>query len=227
MEIEIFSDAICPWCFIGKRRLDAALGQTEAGEERDPDVSLRWRPYQLYPNIPVEGVDRDELLRRRYGPRGDKGRVPQTILAEAEAEGIALRYDLIQRTPNTRAAHRLVEWVYQHRGWQQQHDLVENLFQAYFCRGLDVGDISVLSDIAAPLGLSQEAREAIFMGQGEAGVALEAEVDEQLQRAIDLGVSGVPGYVMGGGYLLPGAQSVETMQAIIQRAKIKFASSRL
>jgi predicted DsbA family dithiol-disulfide isomerase len=145
-------------------------------------------------------------------------------LAEAEAEGIALRYDLIQRTPNTRAAHRLVEWAYQHRGWQQQHELVENLFHAYFCAGLDVGDRSVLKDIAAPLDLNAEAQEGVFAGLGEVGAALDAEVDEQLQRAIELGVSGVPGYVMGGGYLLPGAQSVETMQAIILRAKTKFAS---
>jgi predicted DsbA family dithiol-disulfide isomerase len=224
LEIEIFSDAICPWCFIGKRRLDAALRQAENSDVMDPEVRLRWRPYLLYPNLPVEGVDRGELLRRRYGPRGDKGRVPGTILAEAEAEGIALRYDLIQRTPNTRAAHRLVEWVFQHRSWQEQHALIENLFQAYFCQGLDVGDSAVLKDIATPLDLNQEAQEAVFNGQGEGGVSLDAEIDKQLQRAIDLGVSGVPGYVMGGGYLLPGAQSRETMQAIIQRAKIKFAT---
>ncbi len=224
LEIEIFSDAICPWCFIGKRRLDAALKQLGTGDVMDADVRLRWRPYLLYPNLPAEGVDRGELLRARYGPRGDKARVPGTILAEAEAEGIVLRYDLIERTPNTRAAHRLVEWTYQHRGWQQQHDLVEHLFQAYFCLGLDVGDRSVLKDIAAPLDLNAEAQEGIFSGLGEVGAALDAEVDEQLQRATELGVSGVPGYVMGGGYLLPGAQSVETMQAIILRAKTKFAS---
>ena len=224
LEIEIFSDAICPWCFIGKRRLDAALRLSGTGDAMDADVRLRWRPYLLYPNLPTEGMDRGEMLRARYGPRGDKGRVPGTILAEAEAEGIAMRYDLIQRTPNTRAAHRLVEWAYQHLGWQQQHELVENLFQAYFCAGLDIGDRSVLKDIAAPLDLNAEAQEGVFAGLGEVGAALDAEVDEQLQRAIELGVSGVPGYVMGGGYLLPGAQSVETMQAIILRAKTKFAS---
>ena len=81
LEIEIFSDAICPWCFIGKRRLDAALRLSGTGDAMDADVRLRWRPYLLYPNLPTEGVDRGEMLRARYGPRGDKGRVPVTILA--------------------------------------------------------------------------------------------------------------------------------------------------
>ncbi len=224
LEIEIFSDAICPWCFIGKRRLDAALKLPENPSMTDPEVSLRWRPYLLYPNLPPEGVDRGELLRRRYGPRGDKGRVPATILAEAEAEGIGLRYELIQRTPNTLPAHRLVEWVYLHRGWRSQHELVETLFLAYFCQGLDVGNPAVLRELAQPYGPNSEQLDGVLNGSGEVGTDLNAETHRQLERATDLGVSGVPGYVMGGSYLLPGAQSVETMQAIIKRAKVKFAT---
>jgi predicted DsbA family dithiol-disulfide isomerase len=225
LEIEIFSDAICPWCFIGKRRLEKALKRLGANNEFDPEVRLRWRPYLLYPNLPIEGIDRNEMLRRRYGPRGDKGRVPAAILAEAAAENIELRYDLIDQTPNTRAAHRLVEWVYEESGWQAQHALVETLFQAYFCLGQDVGDTTVLYELAKPFGLTQSEKDEVLAGEGRLGAALDAELDTQLERGLDLGVSGVPGYVMGGGYLLPGAQSVDTMQAIVQRAKTKFSSA--
>ena len=225
LEIEIFSDAICPWCFIGKRRLESAITTADAKDGFDPEVRLRWRPYLLYPNIPAEGVDRDELLRRRYGPRGDRGRVPAAILTEAAVENIELRYDLIERTPNTRTAHRLVEWVYAEHGWQAQHALVEALFQAYFCLGQDIGDAELLYELAKPHGLTESAKDSVLMAKGTIGAALDAELDKQLQRGMELGVAGVPGYVMGGAYLLPGAQSVETMQAIIQRAKTKFSAA--
>ena len=224
LEIEIFSDAICPWCFIGKRRLEKALESSSAENGFDPEIRLRWRPYLLYPNLPLDGIDRNELLRRRYGPRGDKGRVPAAILTEAAQENIELRYDLIERTPNTRAAHRLVAWVYGESGWQAQHALVESLFQAYFCLGRDVGDTEVLYELAKPYGLDQSTKGSVLTGEGDLGAELDAELDSQLERSLELGVSGVPGFVMGGGYLLPGAQSVETMRAIIHRAKAKFSS---
>ena len=225
LEIEIFSDAICPWCFIGKRRLESAITTADAKDGFDPEVRLRWRPYLLYPNIPTEGVDRDELLRRRYGPRGDRARVPAAILAEAAVENIGLRYELIARTPNTRAAHRLVEWMYTEHGWQAQHALVEALFQAYFCLGQDIGDTEFLYELSKPYGLTESAKDSVLLAKGTIGAALDAELDKQLQRGMELGVAGVPGYVMGGAYLLPGAQSVETMQAIIQRAKTKFSAA--
>ena len=222
LEIEIFSDAICPWCFIGKRRLEAAL--TDENCELDPSVALRWRPYMLYPNLPVQGMDRAEMLRKRFGPRGDKGRVPAVILAEAASQHIALRYDLIARTPNTRMAHRLVEWVGQSNGWRAQHEIVESLFQAYFCDGKDVGDANAVAALAEPYGLRGREAQQVLRGSGELGERLNEEIDVQLIRATDLGVCGVPGYVMGGSYLLPGAQSVETMRAIIARAKEKFST---
>lgn len=222
LEIEIFSDAICPWCFIGKRRLEAAL--CDENSEFDPNVTLRWRPYMLYPNLPVRGVDRAEMLRARFGPRGDKGRVPAVILAEAASQHIELRYDLIDRTPNTRMAHRLVEWIGQCHGWHAQHEIAESLFQAYFCDGKDVGDFTTLAALAEPHGLHGRQAQEVLQGTGELGQRLNEEIDVQLHRATELGVSGVPGYVMGGAYLLPGAQSVETMRAIIARAKEKFST---
>ena len=186
----------------------------------DPEVSLRWRPYLLYPNLPPEGVDRGELLRRRYGPRGDKGRVPATILAEAEAEGIGLRYDLIQRTPNTLPAHRLVEWVYLHQGWRSQHELVETLFLAYFCQGLMWVTPAVLRELAQPYGLNSEQLDGVLNGSGEVGTHLNAQTHRQLERAKDLGVSGVPGYVMGGSYHCLGPRALKPCKRLFSGRKL-------
>ena len=210
LSIEIFSDVVCPWCFIGKRRLDQVLA-TDVGE----DIELRWRPYQLYPNIAAEGVDRGEYLKRRYGDDADRARVPVRISEEAQAEGIELRFDLIERTPNTLLAHRLLEFAYDHG---LQHVLSEALFEAYFCQGRDVGDVDALAEIAGEVGLPSLDAKAFLLSD-----AARDEVHAQLQRAPDLGISGVPGYFLAGSFLLPGAQSVETMSQIISRVKAKVA----
>ncbi len=212
LEIEIFSDVVCPWCFIGKRRLDSAL-QGALGE----GVSLRWRPYQLHPNIAPEGVDRHAYLQRRYGPEADSARVPGRIAQEAAGEGIDLRYDLIERMPNTLMAHRLMEFA-DHHGCQ--HAMAEALFQGYFCLGLDVGDLEVLVSIAQSCGIPAEEARTFLSGSD----ALD-EVHAQLERAVDVGVSGVPGYYLANGFLLPGAQTSETMGQIISRVKNKLANA--
>ena len=210
LDIEIFSDVICPWCFIGKQRLDSVLA-TAVGE----GVRVRWRPYQLHPQIPVLGVDRVEYLERRYGPDADRGRMPARIAQEAAAEGIELRYDLIERTPNTLAAHRLMELA-----WEQgcQHELAGRLFAAYFCQGRDVGDAATLVEIAVEAGMDGHVAREFLAGDG--GLA---EVQVQLERAVEVGVSGVPGYYLAEGFLLPGAQAADTMGQIISRVKTKMA----
>jgi len=211
VQIEIFSDVICPWCFIGKKRLDNALVS-----ELDEDVVLRWRPYMLYPKLPVEGINRQEFLTRRYGDTADPGRIPERIRIEAEGEGIELRFDLIGRTPNTMLAHRLMEFAHT---LGRQHDLAERLFQAYFCEGKDVGDIDELVKQGAEIGLP--AADISSYLSGEEGLA---EVTSQLQRAPELGVSGVPGYYLADAFLLPGAQTSETMLQIIRRVRTRIAN---
>jgi len=211
LEIEIFSDVVCPWCFIGKHRLDSVLA-SGVGE----GVHLRWRPYQLYPNIDPGGVDRGESLRRRFGADADAGRIPERIDQEATSEGIHLRFDRIKRTPNTLTAHRLMELAYAHG---VQHELAEVLFNGYFCNGRDVGDIEQLVELAGEVGLSAEATRE-FLHSDE---ALD-EVQTQLARAPDIGISGVPGYYLANSFLIPGAQSTETMAQIIARVKSKLAA---
>ena len=212
LEIEIFSDVICPWCFIGKRRLDKVLA-TELGE----GVRLRWRPYQLYPQIAPEGVDRDEYLARRYGPDADRARVPVRIAQEAEAEGIALQFERIERMPNTLLAHRLLELAHEHG---VQHELAEVLFQGYFCQGRDVGDVDELVSLAAEVGLNANTVQTFLAGDGGRDAVL-----SQLQRAPELGISGVPGYYLANSFLLPGAQDSQTMAQIIERVKLKLATA--
>lgn len=211
MLIEIFSDVICPWCFIGKRRLDRVL-DGPLGE----GVALRWRPFQLYPDLPLDGVDRRTLLTRRYGDKADPARIPERIRVEAEMEGIQLRFDLMQRTPNTLLAHRVLEFA---ADAGLQHQLAEALFVAYFCQGSDVGDRMTLLDVAVEVGLDRTALDTYLQSGG--GVD---SIATQLARAPELGVSGVPGYYLADAFLLPGAQSAETMTQIIERVKQKLGT---
>ncbi len=210
IEIEIFSDVICPWCFIGKARLDAVL-QTSVGD----GISLRWRPYQLQPEIPPEGLDRALYLTRRYGAQADLAKVPERIVHEAQAEGLELRYDLIERMPNTRLAHQVLSFAFP---YGVQHTLAQVLFEAYFCRGVDVGDISQLMTAAEQVGLPIEPLR-VYLAENQ-GLK---EIEQQRERAADLGLSGVPGYYLADRFLLPGAQDQETMKQIIQRVKDKLA----
>ena len=206
MEIEIFSDVVCPWCYIGKKRLDGVL-DTAVGD----GVTLRWRPYQLYPNLPPQGVDRGRYLEARYGADADRARIPKRIEAEAEEVGLSFEFAAIERMPNTFQAHRLLEYAAHH---DLQHDLSEVLFDYYFCSGRDVGDREVLADAAAAVGLDRESAREYLSGTEDTEA-----VREQLARAAEVGVSGVPCYLLAGRFALPGAQAPEVMAQFIERAK--------
>lgn len=206
MEIEIFSDVVCPWCYIGKKRLDAVM-DTPVGE----GVTLRWRPYQLYPNMPPDGMDRARYLEARYGADADRGRVPERIEAEAGEVGVKLDFSAIEKMPNTFQAHRLLELA---AAYGVQHELAEVLFDYYFCSGRDVGDLDVLVEAAKTLGLERDpVRDYLAGTEGVDAVR------EQLERAVDVGVSGVPCYLLAGRFALPGAQAPEVMAQFITRAK--------
>ena len=206
MQIEIFSDVVCPWCYIGKKRLDAVL-DTPVGE----GVSLRWRPYQLYPNMPRDGMDRARYLEARYGADADRARVPERIAREAEEVGLAFDFAAIEKMPNTFQAHRLLEFAELHG---VQHELAEVLFDYYFCSGRDVGDAEVLAEASCGVGLDVAAVSEHLAGTDGAG-----GVREQLARAVEVGVSGVPCYLLAGRFALPGAQTPEVMAQFIERAK--------
>lgn len=209
MLIEIFSDVVCPWCYIGKRRLDTALAQLS-----DTDFEIRWRAFQLYPMLPEEGMPRDAFMRARFGST-DASRVYARIVEEAAPLGLELDFAAIQRAPNTRRAHRLLAWA---ADSPLQHALAEALFRAYFREGRDLCDPDVLADAAAAAGLDRaSAAAAIAAAAGEAAVA------EDVRRAGEADISGVPFYVLAGRFGIPGAQPVEVMQSLLERARARLA----
>jgi predicted DsbA family dithiol-disulfide isomerase len=209
MQIEVFSDLVCPWCFIGKRRLDRALaGPAGAG------VTVQWRPFQLYPDLPVEGVDRAAFYRARFGPDADSRTIGERIGGEAREAGIELDFARIERVPNTLAGHRLVSFFDDD---PRQHDLMDALFRAYFCEGRDLGDLDVLADIAAGQGEDRESVRRRLAGEEAA-----KSIRTQVQGAYNAGLSGVPCFILAGRFAIPGAQPVETMARFIERAKEKL-----
>jgi len=211
MDIEVFSDLICPWCFIGKRRLDQAL----AGPEGE-GVRVSWKPFQLYPDLPSEGVDRAAFYRARFGPGADSRRIGDRIGTEARDAGIALDFGRIERVPNTLAGHRLVSFFDDD---PRQHALMDALFTAYFAEGRDLGDVAVLAEIAA--GLGEEPARIRDRLESDEGTS---DIRAQVQGAYNAGLSGVPCFILAGRFAIPGAQPVETMTRFIARVKERIAA---
>ncbi|MEM1230675.1 MAG: DsbA family oxidoreductase [Pseudomonadota bacterium] len=204
LPIDVFSDLICPWCFIGKRRLDRIAAQLEF------PIEVRWRAYQLRPGLPLDGVDRLEVLQQRYGASARLDAVPERLREEAHLEGIELRYDRMARVPNTLPGHRLLAAA---ASDGVQHALADALFVAYFCAGEDLADQSVLARIGQEAGMSSAVIEEAL--HGEAWVA---PVAEDLAAAVEHQVSGVPAMLLAGRYPLPGVQSDDVLLKVLRRA---------
>lgn len=192
--LEVVSDAICPWCYVGKRRLEAALALLPAGVT----VDITWLPFELNPEMPKGGVARNEYRRRKFGSLERSRALDEQVAAVAASGGIAMRHDLMQRTPNTFDAHRLI-WLAEREGVQDR--LVEALFRAYFVEGRDIGDNAVLADLAAGAGIAgTRASQLLVTDEGAAEVAALA------QAAVRRGVSGVPTFVIRSRRAFSGAQ---------------------
>lgn len=198
-ELSVVSDAICPWCYVGKRRLEQAIALMDGVQP----VRVAWRPFELNPQMPKAGIERREYRMRKFGSWERSLQLDAQLTEVGKAVGIPFRYDLITRTPNTFDAHRLI-WLAGHLGVQDA--MVETLFRGYFCEGRDIGDRAVLADLAASAGIDR-AQAASFLGStgGTAEVAAEEEV------AIRAGLSGVPTFVLNGRVLFSGAQPPETI----------------
>jgi predicted DsbA family dithiol-disulfide isomerase len=211
IRIDIVSDTVCPWCFIGKRRLEAALKQRGDGEP----VEIHWRPYQLNPDMPEGGVDRRDYLEAKFGgperARQAYGRVEQ---AGATA-GIAFAFDRIPRTPNTIKSHRLI-----HRASTlgKQDAVVEALFNAYFLEGRDIGAIDTLVECATAAGLPAEDIRAYLEGDED------AELIRGLDgRAREMGIDGVPCFIFNSHYAVSGAQDPSVFLKIFDMLKREAA----
>lgn len=216
MVIDVVSDMVCPWCFIGKRRLEAALEHLATTSDARPVV--RWHPFELNPDLPSEGVDRRTYLERKFGGPERAAGIYQRVRHAGAAAGIDFHFDRIARQPNTRDAHRLVHWV------QQQGDdasaLVERLFSAYFVEGRSLVGHDALTAIAAESGIDADAARALL-----ASDALRQEVAEAERRAHEIGVGGVPFFIFAGKVAVSGAQSTEVMLQAIDKARTMPAES--
>jgi len=193
MRIDIVADVICPWCFIGKRRLETALAQRPAIA---PDIT--WRPFQLNPDMPAEGMPREAYLAAKFGGQAHAKRINQAAVDAGASVGIPFAFEKIQRTPNTLAAHRLVRFA-QHEG--RAAELVDRLFAGYFIEGRDIGDRNVLAAIAGESGL-----DAATACEFLASTSERAEVMVDDAGARRLGINAVPCFIFAGQYAISGAQ---------------------
>jgi predicted DsbA family dithiol-disulfide isomerase len=201
--IDVVSDVICPWCFLGKRRLDAALEQLSG-----LDVTVRWRPFMLDPTIPAEGLDRQEYLLRKFGPEDIKTIHDPLIEAGAEL-GMPYHFERITRTPNTLDAHRLIRWSHT---VGRQHAMAERLFMAYWSEGQDVSDHRVLARSAGDVGINAEQVAGLLASDQDV-----ENVKAEIRHATTIGITGVPTFILGQSYALVGAQSREVLADAISR----------
>lgn len=215
MNLEVFSDSVCPWCWIGKRRLEKALALPGC-----EDVVVTWRAFQLYPELPAEGMDRDEFMRIRFGGSGGRSEMLQRLEAEGEKEGLHFEFGKAERMPNTLHAHRLERWAHVHGGAEGQDRMVESLFRTYFVEGGDLGDKEVLAGAATDAGFDRdEARLWLDTDQGL------PEVRHEVTWSRDNGITGVPCFVLPNGYGIPGAQDPETLAKLIRKGKALWESA--
>lgn len=214
--VDVFSDVICPWCYVGSRRLADGIARFTAdpGPAGPAPVQVRWHPFELNPDMPAQGRDRREYRTDKFGSWAYSQQLDAQVAAAGREDGLDFRHDLMARTPNTRAAHRLV-WAAQQHGLGQQ--AAEALFAGYFAEGRDVGDPAVLADLAARTGLDPAAAADAVAATGPYGALAEAGVVAGIDRGRALRISGVPFYVFGGAYTLPpGAQPAEAIAQVLR-----------
>jgi predicted DsbA family dithiol-disulfide isomerase len=203
LNIQIVSDAICPWCYVAKRNFERAASQLP----KDVNVTVQWLPYELNPDMPADGKDRRAYRSAKFGSWERSQALDADVAAAGAQVGLVMRHDLMQRTPNTFRAHRLI-WLANQEGVQDA--VVEALFGAYFVEGLDVGNVDVLVNIGVNAGIDVARMQSFF--DTTLGVA---EVSQASLSARQSGISGVPTFVINGQAAFSGAQRPERMLDIM------------
>ena len=213
LPIEMVSDVVCPWCFIGKRRLEQAIAL-----KPEIPVEVRFHPFFLNPWIPREGISREEYLTTKFGsPERYRG-IAQRVAAAAAAEGLTYAIDNIKRQPNTLDCHRVIRWAGE---TGNSAHVKQRLMETYFSEGGDLSEAGVLVATATACGMDGEAVRA-RLASDEAV----AEVTREAQSAADAGIDGVPCFIFGGMIALSGAQPPEYLAAAIERAADELARWR-
>jgi predicted DsbA family dithiol-disulfide isomerase len=206
LNIDIISDVICPWCYVGKRRLEKAI----AALDRQHVVRVRWLPFQLNPTMPKEGVGRKEYRTKKFGSWERSLELDAQMVAVGETEGIHFAFDRTERTPNTVDAHRLI-WLADQQGCQDA--IMEALFRAYFTEGRDISNRQTLIDVVAEAGLDRNRAEAVLNSNDGLEALTEAEALSRRHR-----VDGVPFFIINGTITLGGAQPPEAFMEAFGQA---------
>ncbi len=205
ISIDVISDVVCPWCFIGKRRLEQALADLP-----HMPATITWRPFQLDPTIPVGGLDRAVYLQNKFGAMERVEAIHERLVAAGSAAGVPFQFEKIKRSPNTMDAHRLIRWG---QTMGVQNAVVEQLFRRYFVDGSDIGDRQVLCSIAQESGLDG-ALAGRLLDEG----ADRDTVAQEIDLARQLGITGVPTFIFAGRYAVSGAQPATALVAAIRQA---------
>ena len=196
IQIDLFSDVVCPWCFIGKRRLEKAILARP-----DKLVSIQWRAFQLNPEMPREGMSRDNYIQAKFGSLERAKQIYASIKDAGETVDLPFEFEKITRTPNTVKAHRLIYWA---TSQEKADPLIEALFQAYFFDGRDVGSIELLAEVAGKTGLNAAAAEQYLASDHG-----DQEIAAETRFAHENGITGVPCFIFNRRYAVAGAQEPE------------------
>lgn len=206
IKLDIMSDPICPWCYIGKTYLDRAL---EANG--DHPFTIEWHPFQLNPDMPEGGMDRREYLETKFGGKEGAVRAYAPVVEHAEKAGLKIDFEGMKRTPNTVNAHRLIHWA----GIEgKQNAAVSALFKAYFVEARDIGDIDVLSDIADDIGMDAAVVRRLMQSDSDV-----EEIKARDAHSRKMGINSVPTFIVGGRHAVPGAQPPELWGKVIEELR--------
>ncbi|MFD0858044.1 DsbA family oxidoreductase [Roseovarius aquimarinus] len=211
VKLDIVSDPICPWCYIGKTLLDRALA-----ERPDHPFVIEWHPFQLNPDMPAGGMDRRAYLEAKFGGKDGAVRAYAPVVERAEAAGLDIDFEAMTRTPNTLDAHRLIHWA----GIEgKQEAAAMGLFEAYFTQGRDIGDAEVLADIADGIGM-----DAAVVSKLLASDADRADIAKRDAQFREMGISSVPTFIVAAQHAVPGAQDSALWLSVIDEIMAQRAA---
>ena len=202
IKLDIMSDPICPWCFIGKTHLDRALA-----DHPSHPFSIEWHPFQLNPDMPREGMNRRAYLEGKFGGKDGAVRAYAPVVQHTEAAGLSIDFEGMKRTPNTLDAHRLIHWA----GIEnRQSEAVDALFQAYFVEARDIGDHEILADVADSIGMDAAVVSRLLRSSSD-----EQSIRDRDAHSRRMGISSVPTFIVAGKHAVPGAQPPELWAKVI------------
>ena len=204
IKLDVFSDTICPWCYIGKKRLDKAILKFSHEE-----FKITWRPFQLNPNMQADGMDRKEYLVSKFGSEDGANTVYENIYNEGLKEKIDFQFDKIKVTPNSFKSHRLLALAYKKN---LQNEIIEDLFQSYFLKGLDIGDPNILLDIAKNHKINEDEFKVYLTDKNN----IEPLANEE-KEARKMGINSVPNFIINQQLVVNGAQTSENFELIFSK----------